>query len=168
MYGVIAMNRDSDLAQDAVTLDPVIYDAVLRAEAMTGKHYDTVITLQATSPLLSIDTLNGAIKDFAENDFDTYISAVNKPHLSWTKVDGKCVPNYTARLNRQQLPPNYLEAGAFLITKRECVTETSRIGAKVSVYEMPEKEAVDIDSYSDWIICEQELKKKKIILRRLI
>ena len=165
MYGVIAMNRDSELAQDAVTLDPVIYDAMLRAEKMTGKHYDTIITLQATSPLLSIDTLNNAIKDFTEKDYDTYISAVNKPHLSWTRINGECVPNYTARLNRQQLPPNYLEAGAFLITKRECVQENTRIGKKVSVYEMPEKEAVDIDSYSDWIICEQELKKKKIILR---
>lgn len=165
MYGVIAMNRDSKLAQDAVTLDPVIYDAVIRAEEKTGKHYDTVITLQATSPLLSIATLNSAIKSFTESDYDTYISAVNKPHLSWTKVDGKCVPNYTARLNRQQLPPNYLETGAFLITRRECVLENSRIGNKVSVYEMLEKEAVDIDSYSDWIICEQELKKKKIILR---
>lgn len=165
MYGVIAMNRDSELAQDAVTLDPVIYDAMLRTEKMTGKHYDTIITLQATSPLLSIDTLNNAIKDFTEKDYDTYISAVNKPHLSWTRIDGECVPNYTARLNRQQLPPNYLEAGAFLITKRECVQENTRIGKKVSVYEMPEKEAVDIDSYSDWIICEQELKKKKIILR---
>lgn len=165
MYGVIAMNRDSELAQDAVTLDPVIYDAMLRAEKMTGKHYDTIITLQATSPLLSIDTLNNAIKDFTEKNYDTYISAVNKPHLSWTRINGECVPNYTARLNRQQLPPNYLEAGAFLITKRECVQENTRIGKKVSVYEMSEKEAVDIDSYSDWIICEQELKKKKIILR---
>ncbi len=165
MYGVIAMNRYSELAQDAVTLDPVIYDAMLRAEKMTGKHYDTIITLQATSPLLSIDTLNNAIKDFTEKDYDTYISAVNKPHLSWTRINGECVPNYTARLNRQQLPPNYLEAGAFLITKRACVQENTRIGKKVSVYEMPEKEAVDIDSYSDWIICEQELKKKKIILR---
>ena len=164
-YGVIAMNRDSKLAQDAVTLDPVIYDAMLRAEKMTGKHYDTIITLQATSPLLSSNTLDNAIKDFIEGDFDTYISAVNKPHLSWTRLDGKCVPNYTARLNRQQLPPNYLETGAFLITKRECVSESSRIGSNVSVYEMPEKEAIDIDSYSDWIICEQELKKKKIILR---
>ncbi|MBO5424203.1 MAG: hypothetical protein J6A25_01680, partial [Lachnospiraceae bacterium] len=157
--------RDSELAQDAVTLDPVIYDAMLRTEKMTGKHYDTIITLQATSPLLSIDTLNNAIKDFTEKNYDTYISAVNKPHLSWTRINGECVPNYTARLNRQQLPPNYLEAGAFLITKRECVQENTRIGKKVSVYEMPEKEAVDIDSYSDWIICEQELKKKKIILR---
>ena len=165
MYNVKAMNRDSALAQDAVTLDPVIYDAMIRMEQETGKHYDVVITLQATSPLLSAGTLDSAVKSFLESDFDTYISAVNKPHLSWTMKDGKCVPNYEKRLNRQQLPPNFLEAGAFLITKRECMSENNRIGQKVSVFDMPEKEAIDIDSYADWMVCEQELSKKRIIFR---
>lgn len=165
MYDVKAMNRDSVLAQDAVTLDPVIYDAMIRMEQETGKHYDVVITLQATSPLLSVGTLDSAVKSFLESDFDTYISAVNKPHLSWTTKDGKCVPNYEKRLNRQQLPPNFLEAGAFLITKRECMSENNRIGQNVSVFEMPEKEAIDIDSYADWIVCEQELSKKRILFR---
>ena len=141
MYGAKAMNRNSALAQDAVTLDPVIYDAVLRMEQETGKTYDVVVTLQATSPLLTVETLDGALKSFLESDFDTYISAVNKPHLSWTTKDGRCVPNYEKRLNRQQLPPNFLEAGAFLITRRACMSENNRIGANASVYEMPEKEA---------------------------
>ena len=44
MYGAKAMNRNSALAQDAVTLDPVIYDAVLRMEQETGKTYDVVVT----------------------------------------------------------------------------------------------------------------------------
>lgn len=165
MYGAKAMNRNSALAQDAVTLDPVIYDAVLRMEQEAGKKYDVVVTLQATSPLLTVETLDGALKSFLESDYDTYISAVNKPHLSWTTKDGKCVPNYEKRLNRQQLPPNFLEAGAFLITRRECMSENNRIGVKASVYEMPEKEAIDIDSYADWIVCEQELSKKRILFR---
>lgn len=165
MYGAKAMNRNSALAQDAVTLDPVIYDAVLRMEQETGKTYDVVVTLQATSPLLTVETLDGALKSFLESDFDTYISAVNKPHLSWTTKEGRCVPNYEKRLNRQQLPPNFLEAGAFLITRRACMSENNRIGANASVYEMPEKEAIDIDSYADWIVCEQELSKKRILFR---
>lgn len=165
MYGVETMNRDSQLAQDAVTLDPVIYDAVVRMEKRKGIKYDVVITLQATSPLLTGETLDAALKSFLESEYDTYISVVNKPHLSWTGTEGDYRPNYEKRLNRQQLPSNYLETGAFLITRRECMTENARIGSKVSVYEMPEKEATDIDSVSDWVVCEQELKKKRIILR---
>ncbi len=165
LYGAIPLDRNSDLAQDAVTLDPVIYDAVLRMESSYEVTYNTVVTLQPTSPLLSSKTLNSAIESFLSDTYDTYISTVNKPHLSWTRQDGKYVPNYAERLNRQLLPPNYLETGAFLITKRSCVTSSSRIGSLVSVYEMPENEAIDIDSYSDWIICEQQLKRKKILLR---
>jgi len=165
MYGVETMNRDSQLAQDAVTLDPVIYDAVVRMEERKGIKYDVVITLQATSPLLTGETLDAALKSFLESDYDTYISVVNKPHLSWTGIAGDYRPNYEKRLNRQQLPANYLETGAFLITRRECMTENARIGSKVSVYEMPEEEATDIDSVSDWVVCEQELKKKRIVLR---
>lgn len=164
-YGVETMTRDSELAKDAVTLDPVIYDAVCTMEKKKGIQYDVVITLQVTSPLLSSDTLDKALESFLASSDDTYISVVNKPHLSWTKKDGCYVPNYEKRLNRQQLPPNYLETGAFLITRRECMEVNSRIGKKVSVYEMPEREAVDIDAASDWVLCEHELKKKRIILR---
>lgn len=163
--GAVAMDRESALAQDAVTLDPVIYDAVLRMEQRTGNSYDVAVTLQATSPLLSVETLDGALESFLASDYDTYISAVNRPHLSWRTEDGICVPNYEKRLNRQQLPADYLETGTFLITRRACVTAASRIGERVSVYEMPEKEATDIDDISDWIVCEQEMKKKKILFR---
>lgn len=165
MYGVDILNRDSELAQDAVTLDPVIYDALVRMEQKKGVKYDVVITLQVTSPLLSSHTLESAVSDFLNSSYDTYISVVNKPHLSWTSREDKYIPNYRERLNRQQLPPNYLETGAFLITRRECMKPNTRIGEKVSVYEMPEQEAIDIDDTSDWIVCEQALKKKRIILR---
>ena len=164
-YGAMALERNSSLAQDAVTLDPVIYDAVCRMEEIKGVSYDIIITLQPTSPLLSINTLEEAIFDFMQSSYDTYISTVNKPHLSWTSTKDKYVPNYKERLNRQQLPPNYLETGAFLITRRLCVTENSRIGENISIYNMPEEEAIDIDCYTDWIICEHQLKKKRIILR---
>ena len=45
------------------------------------------------------------IKYATDNDLDTLISAINAPHLSWGEKDGKKVPNYVERLNRQYLPP---------------------------------------------------------------
>lgn len=164
-YGADALQRSSELAKDAVTLDPVIYDAMLQMEKLKGTNYDIVVTLQPTSPVLSKDTLLTAIKDFVESGKETSISAVNKPHLAWSQNEDGFYPLYEKRLNRQQLPPNYLEAGAFLITKREYVKPDSRMGKKISVYEIPEAEAVDIDSVSDWIVCESLLSKKRIILR---
>lgn len=164
-YGCPVLKRSSDLGQDKVTLDPVIYEATSLAEKKTGKTYDIVITMQPTSPLLTRETLDEAIKYFLDKQCETIISVVNKPHLSWKQVNGEIVPNYEKRLNRQELPANYLETGAFVITRRCFVTENSRFGHKISVYEVPEKEATDIDSYEDWALCESVLKRKKIILR---
>lgn len=164
-YNAYPLCRSAKLAQDAVTLDPVIYDAVVQMEALKNIRYDVVITLQPTSPLLTAGTLNEAICSFFTSEYDTFISATNQPHLAWSKNENGFFPLYKKRLNRQQLEPNYLEAGAFFISRRENVTENSRIGKKVSVYEIPAQEAVDIDTIGDWLVCENFLKRKKIVMR---
>ena len=164
-YGAKVIMRDERLAKDSVTLDPVIYDAVIKLESNRNKKYDVVVTLQPTSPLLSDTTLNSAIEFFLSNDYDTVLSVVNRPHLSWKNFNGEILPNYTRRLNRQQLPANYLETGAFFITKREFIKKSSRLGNKIGVFEVPEEEAVDIDSYDDWNLCEIILKRKNIVFR---
>lgn len=164
--GVICLDRSSELAQDAVTLDPVIYDAVVRCEDKLGIKYDTVVTLQPTSPLLSVDTLTRALQSFINNEADSMISVVNAPHLRWKRDDkGRIVQDYIKRLNRQQLPPSYLETGAFFICKRNCLTPNSRLGKKVSVFEVPENEATDIDTKEDWAVCESILSRKTIAFR---
>ncbi len=164
--GVDVIARPAHLATDKVTLDPVIFHAVGVMEERKHIKYDVVITMQATSPTLKLTTIKNAIEYFAAHDYDTVLSATNKPHLSWgVDPSGEYVKNYDKRLNSQELPPNYIETGGFLITKRECVTDTGRIGKTVSIFEIPEDEAVDIDTYSDWVLCENILRRKKIMFR---
>lgn len=163
---VICLDRSSELAQDAVTLDPVIYDAVVRCEDKLCIEYDTVVTLQPTSPLLTVDTLTRALQSFINSATDSMISVVNEPHLRWKRDDkGRIVQDYIERLNRQQLPPSYLETGAFFIFKRSCLTPNSRLGESVSVFEVPENEATDIDTKEDWVVCESILSRKTIAFR---
>lgn len=163
--GVEVIKRPAELATDKVTLDPVIYHAVCYMEDKKGYKYDTVITMQATSPTLKLETIKKAIEFFEGSEWDTIISATNKPHLSWGKKDGVIVKNYEKRLNSQELPANYLETGGFLITRRECVNENGRIGEKVNIFEITEDEAIDIDTYSDWVLAENILRRKKIMFR---
>lgn len=164
--GVEVIARPAELATDSVTLDPVIFHAMNVMEEKKGIKYDIVITMQATSPTLRADTIKKAIEYFESHDFDTVLSATNKPHLSWgISPSGEYVKNYEKRLNSQELPPNYLETGGFLITRRDCVSEHGRIGDKVSIFEISEDEAVDIDTYSDWVLCENILRRKKIMFR---
>lgn len=163
--GVAVIARPKELATDRVTLDPVIYHAVLEMEQKNRVKYDTVITMQATSPTLKTETLKRAIEFFHHSEYDTIISAMNNPHLSWREENGLIVQNYEKRLNSQELPKNYVETGGFLITKRECVTAEGRIGKKVNIFEISVDEAVDIDTEADWIVAESVLKRKKIIFR---
>ena len=151
--------RDAKLCGDAVTLDAVINDAVDRSVP-----WDYIVTMQPTSPTLSVETLDRAIAYSIENDLDTLISAINAPHLSWGVKDGKKVPNYTERLNRQFLPPCYVETGAFVISKASVVTEKTRIGAKVDVFEVPEREAQDVDTFSDLQSVAATLNRNKVAI----
>lgn len=164
-YGAKIIKRDESLSSDLVTLDPVIFHAKNYAEKVQNKQYDIVITLQPTSPLLTVSTLDKAIKYFIENNYDTVISVINKPHLSWGMSDNKIIPLYKQRKNRQELPAQYFETGAFLIAKGNVVCEDTRIGKNVSVFEVPEEESIDIDNKNDWILAENLMRRKKIIFR---
>ena len=146
--------RDQRLCGDAVTLDAVVDDAVDRSVS-----WNYVITMQPTSPTLTSKTLDKAIRYAINHDYDTVISAINAPHLSWSVENGKIVPNYRERLNRQYLPAHYKETGAFVISRASVVTEKTRIGEKISIYEIPEGESLDVDSFFD-LQCAQAMLNK--------
>lgn len=150
--------RDAALCGDAVTLDAVIADAVPEGE------WDYVVTMQPTSPTLRVSTLDSAIKYTIDNDLDTVISAINAPHLSWGEKDGMKVPNYTERLNRQYLPPCYMETGAFVVSRASVVTPKTRIGSKVDVYEVPEDESQDVDTFEDLRSVAATLDRQKVAI----
>lgn len=150
--------RDAKLCGDAVTLDAVIFDAI------PNEQWDYVITMQPTSPTLKVNTLDNAIRYAINNDLDTLISAINAPHLSWGEKDGKKIPNYTERLNRQYMPPCYMETGAFVVSKASIVTPETRIGLKVDVFELSEEEAHDVDTFEDLQSVAATLEKKKVAI----
>lgn len=151
--------RDKRLCADDVTLDAVIFDAIPQDEI-----YDYIVTMQPTSPTLKAATLDKAIEFAIKNGTDTLISVINKPHLSWREEDGKVIPNYTQRLNRQFLPPCYMETGAFMISKASIVTNETRIGSNISVYEISSDEAQDVDDFDDLRSVADTLESKKVAI----
>lgn len=156
--GIRTKDRSEELCQDHITLDPVIYDAIAETAC------DYVITLQPTSPTLQAETLDRAITYAINHNLDTLISVINAPHLSWREEHGIKIPNYEKRLNRQELPPCYLETGAFVISKASAVTEYSRIGKSVDVFEISEQESIDIDTFEDLNTASSILQQKKVAI----
>lgn len=162
--GANTILRDGALADDAATLDPVVHDACLRLEVSGGEPFDVVVTLQPTSPLLRTGSLDAAIERLlSEPAIDTIISARSDPHLSWTLRDGRYVPNYQARVNRQYLPPEFRETGGFLISRRASVGPSGRIGKHVELHLLGPGEAIDIDTSDDWALCEHRLRRRRLL-----
>ncbi|MFQ3214257.1 MAG: CMP-N-acetylneuraminic acid synthetase [Marivirga sp.] len=157
--------RDPSLAKDATTLDPVIYQAYKEISEIERKSYDLIVTMQPTSPLLSVGSLDQAISLMLEKpEVETVIAAVNDTHLTWSySPTGQYVPNYEARVNRQQLPQVFKETGSFFISRAHIVTPNSRIGSMVELFQLPSHEAIDIDTFQDWSVCEYLLKRKTIL-----
>lgn len=156
--------RSMEISGDAVTLDPVVYSCLLYVENKEQKKYDLVITMQPTSPLLKVESLDQAIDQIIKcPTIDTIISAHDTTALSWSKHNGGFAPLYEKRLNRQYLKPTYTETGGFFISRRSFISESNRIGSNVSLYLLGESESIDIDTFQDWAICEYLLKKKKIL-----
>ena len=163
-FGAEVIFRDETLSSDMVTLDPVIYHALGEIEEK-GDNVDVIITMQPTSPTLCPETLDAAIDYFIKGNYDTVISVVNRPHLCWGMQDGNVYPLYKKRLNRQELPSQFFETGGFLIARHDAVRPNSRIGTNVSVFEVPERESIDIDDENDWLLVEHAFQRKKIIFR---
>lgn len=151
--------RNADLCGDSIGLDEVIYDAIPKDFL-----WDYIITMQPTSPTLEVETLDQAIEYTINNGYETVMSVINSPHLSWTLKEGKLVKNYEKRLNRQYLPPHYLETGAFFISKYSVVKPNSRFGNKVGVYEVPENQAIDIDTFQDLLVASNLISKQRIAI----
>lgn len=165
LYGAEVIIRPKELAEDTITLDPVIHHALNCVENIEKRKYDFVITLQPTSPLLKSETIDKAIEVILNKQLDTLISVKADPHLCWTKKDDHFTPLYKERKNRQYLEPIYRETGSFLISKRKSISEHNRIGENISLFEVPSEESIDIDTYEDWLIAENSLERKKIVFR---
>ena len=163
--GCEVVRRPSHLAADDVPLDPVIHHAISFVEKEKGSAFDVVVTLQPTCPLLTHSSVDNALARFYENEADTLISVVDDRHLSWTKENGKYVPLYEKRVNRQYLPANFKETGGFVIASRQHVTNTSRFGPRIDLFEVSHAESVDIDSYMDWWLADKLLGRRRILFR---
>ena len=165
IHGASIIVRPENLAGDDVTLDPVVFHAVNSAEQQDRQKYDFILTIQPTSPLLSAESIDRALAIITGGHYDTVISVTNATHLYWTGDLTAAIPISKERMNRQQLPPIYKESGALLICRRHVLQERSRIGRSIYLFEIPQDESIDIDSYSDWFVAEGLMRRLNIVFR---
>lgn len=165
--GASIHRRAPELATDSVTLDPVVQTAVRDVEATLGRSFDIVVTVQPTSPLLTVATLDEVIERLLDRpDLETVLTATEDTHLRWRRRPGepsRFEPLFTARLNRQELPATYRETGGVVACRRATLERGSRIGEAIDLVLVSGAEAIDIDGREDWALCEWYLTHRDIV-----
>lgn len=154
---------EPEAATGKKTLDEVIISYLPQIKALGAKPTDKLITLQPTSPLISPTSLSRAIEML---DQGSVLSVSDDRHLRWKKSDNEYQPDYQQRVNRQLLPESWRETGAIigcLIADLE--SSQTRINQPVKLIELPEDEAIDIDSFSDLAVAEHFFTRKTILFR---
>lgn len=146
--------RPEELAGDLVTLDPVIYHAVETLEAQDGHRIDVVLTVQPTCPLLRPETIERSVATLLEGGYDSVIMLQEIRHLYWRRENGRFVPLFARRANRQELEPLYPETGAVFASRRAVITPENRLGANIGHVIGSEEEAIDIDTELDLRLAE--------------
>jgi len=149
--------RPGELATDEASTAPVITHA-LETLHNAGEEYDTFVLLQPTSPLRTAIHIDEAYSLYEESDADSVISVYPTYDTRWERTPkGAKKLNYTdAAKRRQDRDPEYVINGAIYVTDVEQFLQTEEtITGMTKMYEMTERESVDIDTPFDLWLAEQ-------------
>ncbi len=152
------INRSAESASDIAPTE------LAMMEFAENYDFENIALIQATSPLLTANDLNGGFDLFSTDSTDSVLSVVRQHRFLWRQnEDGYASsPNYDFihRPRRQEFNGYLMENGAFYITSKENLLRSgSRISGKIRAYEMCEESAYEIDTPSDWIVVEELMKK---------
>lgn len=156
---VEVIGRSSETATDTASTESAML------EFAAAYQFENVVLIQATSPLLTSEDLNGGFDLYSKPDTDSVASCVRQKHFIW-ELDhgGYAFPinyNLLNRPRRQEFDGYLVENGAFYITSRErLLSSKNRISGRIRTYEMPEESFYEIDEEVDWIIIENLLRRR--------
>lgn len=150
-------DRDSENAQDGSSTESVMLEYLEKADL---KDDDAFFLIQATSPLLKHEHIELMYKKMLFEKADSALSCVRNKRFYWSE-DGKSLNyDYRARPRRQDFDGLMMENGAcYINTVGNIKRDKNRLSGKISVYEMPEYTATEIDEPDDFLIIEKLMKK---------
>jgi len=172
-YGAeILIKRPPELATDEAPKLPVIRHCVSESEKIVGRTFETIVDLDATSPLRSLDDINQAVKLLEDGNASNVITgtpAHRSPYFNLVEVgeDGvvrlsKTLPLPVSR--RQDAPACYdMNASIYVWRRNALFNNPSLFNPDTLLYVMPPERSFDIDSELDFKMVELLMKEKGTI-----
>jgi CMP-N,N'-diacetyllegionaminic acid synthase len=154
--------RPELLASDASGKVPAIVHAVREMESLTGRVFDTVVDLDATSPLRTVDDIHAAVALLETNAIESVVTACEarrSPYFNLIEVDsqtgnvGVAKPLPRGILRRQDAPKTFDMNASIYVWKRDALVAEPRVFyPSTRIFEMPPERSLDIDSEFDFEI----------------
>jgi CMP-N,N'-diacetyllegionaminic acid synthase len=163
------VNRPKDMASDHAAKLPVIQHCVQEVENKSGIKFDTIVDLDATSPLRNINDILRAIKmleDSQSSNLITASSARRSPYFNLVEMDENGFVRKSKTLDksiyrRQDSPKCYdMNASIYVWKRDKFFSNESVLLGDTILYEMPDNRSIDIDSELDFDIVEFLMQKK--------
>jgi len=163
-YGVdYCIKRPDELATDQAAKLPVIQHCVRQVEELAGIVFDTIVDLDATSPLRDVYDIIESVKLLETRNVSNVITgspARRSPYFNLVELDdegfvrlSKSVRSLIVR--RQDAPKCFDMNASIYVWKRPALfSGTSVFNSDTLLFEMPEDRSVDIDSELDFRIVE--------------
>ena len=160
--------RPKKLALDTSPKVPAIKHALAQAEKLYNKKFETIVDLEATSPLRKIEDILKAYKFFVKKKANMLITGCKSrknPYYNMIEIVNnklKIIKKLKKNIyRRQDAPTTYHANGSLFVWNRKSLINFKSFFTKKTVfYEMPENRSIDIDSKLDFQLVEFLLKKK--------
>lgn len=169
-YGVdLLVKRPEELATDTAAKVPVIQHCVAEAERVTGKRFDIVVDLDATSPLRLVEDIQGAVNLLEHEKVANVITgapAHRSPYFNLVESGEDGVVRLSKSLEkpivrRQDSPQCFDMNASIYVWQRAALFGSPTIfNADTRLFVMPKERSTDIDDEIDFDIVELLMKKR--------
>ncbi len=168
-YGAdVPFLRSAETSSDtATTWDAVI--EVIRKYELIGKHFDTVMVLQPTTPLRIVSDIVEVYKTLQDKKAESVVSVCECEHCPiWSNTIGKnmCMDGFIqheSAKRRQDYDCYYRLNGAIYVISINSLLKHRSIlyDNRCFAYIMPKERSIDIDTIYDFIVAEAIMKMTK-------
>jgi len=159
-YGAdLLIKRPKELATDAAAKIPAIQHCVQESEALLGEKFDTIVDMDATSPLRTVMDIKESVRLFEESDATNLITGMKSRRSPYFNLVEENANGFIALakqsskpiFRRQDTPKCFdMNASIYIWNKDSLFNSSTVFLDRTVLYEMPEERSIDIDSEIDF------------------
>jgi len=168
----LLVQRPDELASDTAAKLPAIRHCVADVERRSGQRFDTLVDLDATSPLRNEDDIRAVVRLLESSGAGNVITGMparRSPYFNLVELDdlgvvrlSKSLPGAITR--RQDAPRCYDMNASIYAWRRDVLFDApSLFNTDTRLHEMPEERSFDIDSELDFRIVELLMASRRAV-----